>query len=167
MMEVICSTEMSADFYWTTRRYVLEYKDIFTVTAVRTIKSNYTYLLTHGAEPFLRSLQLYAIQELPEFYGTRRFNTVFTRVLHWSLSRAISVQSTPSHFIAPRFIFILSTHIRLGLLSDLFPSGFPTNILYAFLFSPIRATCPAHFILLDLIILILLGEDSDLDWFLG
>jgi hypothetical protein len=27
--------------------------------------------------------------------------------------------------------------------SGLFPSGFPTNILYAFLFSHIRATCPA------------------------
>jgi hypothetical protein len=33
-------------------------------------------------------------------------------------------------------------------------SGFPLNILYAFLFSTICATCPAHLILLDLIIYI-------------
>jgi hypothetical protein len=32
---------------------------------------------------------------------------------------------------------ILSTWLRLGLPSGLFPSGFPTNVLYAFLFSPV------------------------------
>jgi hypothetical protein len=45
----------------------------------------------------------------------------------------------------------LSTHLRLGLSSGLFPSGFPTNILYAFIVFPIRTTCPAYLILLDLI----------------
>jgi hypothetical protein len=34
---------------------------------------------------------------------------------------------------------MLSIHLRLGLPSGLFPSGFPTNNLYTFLFSPIRA----------------------------
>jgi hypothetical protein len=53
----------------------------------------------------------------------------------------------------------LSTHLLLGLPSGLLPSGFPTNILYAFLFSPIRAKYPVHHILLDFIILIALGEE--------
>jgi hypothetical protein len=56
----------------------------------------------------------------------------------------------------------LSTHLRLGLPSGLFTSGFPTNILYAFLLSPIRAACPARLILLDLITLIMLGEEYKL-----
>jgi hypothetical protein len=47
-------------------------------------------------------------------------------------------QSNPYHpIISLRYILILSTHLRLGLPSGHFPSGFPINILYTFLFYPI------------------------------
>jgi hypothetical protein len=70
---------------------------------------------------------------------------MFTWALHWSLS----FQSTPSHPISLRAILRLSTHLRVGLPSDLFPYGFPAKILhvYAFLFSHILAICPSHLIL--------------------
>jgi hypothetical protein len=89
-----------------------------------------TYLQSWALLEKLPIVQL--LKNFPAFYGTRRFITMFTRALHWSLSWARSVQSIPSH----PCILILSTHLRLGLPSDHFPSGFPTNILWAFLFSP-------------------------------
>jgi hypothetical protein len=60
--------------------------------------------------------------------------------------------------ISTRSILMFSTHLHPGLPSGLFPSGFPTSNLYAFLFSRICATWCDH-IIFDFIILITLGED--------
>jgi hypothetical protein len=63
-------------------------------------------------------------------------------------------KSNSYHPISLRFILILSSHLYLGLPCGLFPSCFPTKILYAFLFSFMRATYDSNLILLDLIILV-------------
>jgi hypothetical protein len=99
------------------------------------------------------------LNSFPAIYSTRRLITAFTTALHLYLSRAKPIQSTPPHPISTRSILMLSIHLRLGLPSGHFPSGFPTNNLYTFLFSLIRATCPAYLIFLDIIILIILGEE--------
>ena len=53
---------------------------------------------------------------------------------------------------------MLSSHLRLGLPSGFFPSGFPIKILYALLLFPIPATCRTHFFILDLITRIVFGS---------
>jgi hypothetical protein len=52
-----------------------------------------------------------------------------------------------------------STHLYLGLPSGIFPFGFSTNNLHAFIFSSISDTCPAYLILLHLIILVIFGQE--------
>ena len=97
--------------------------------------------------------------KFPAFYGTRSFITALTSVRHLSLSWASPIQSTYPYPTSWRSILILSTHLRLGLHSGLFPSSFPTKILYSPLSSPIRATCPAHLILLDFMTRTILCEE--------
>ena len=53
------------------------------------------------------------------------------------------------HLLKFRLNIILPPH--LGLPNSFFPLYFPTKPLYTPLISPIRATCPAHLILLDFI----------------
>ena len=119
-----------------------------------------TYLLTPWCRVFLEKLtDLQLVKKFPAFHGTRRFVTALTSVRHLSLSWASPIQSIYPHPNSWSSILILSTHLRLGLPSGLLHSGFPTKTLYSPLSSPIRATCPAHLILLDFITRTILGED--------
>ena len=84
-----------------------------------------TYLLTPWCRVLLEKLTgLQLVKKFPAFYGTRSFITALTSVRHLSLSWASPIQSTYSHPTSWRSILILSTHLRLCLPSDLFPSGF-------------------------------------------
>jgi len=105
----------------------------------------------------LTGLQL--VKKFPAFHGTRRFITAPTSLHHLSLSWASPIQSIHPHPTSWRSVLILSPHLRLGLPSVHLPSGFTTKTLYTTLSSPIRATCPAHLILLDFITRTILGEE--------
>ena len=90
--------------------------------------SVFLYLLTPWCRVLLEKLTgLQPVKKFPAFYGTRRFIATLTSARHLSLSWASPIQSTYSHPTSWRSILILSTHLRLGLPSGLFPSGFPTK----------------------------------------
>ena len=117
------------------------------------------YLLTPWCRVLLEKLiGLQLVKKLPAFHETRRFITALTSLRHLSLSCGSPIQYIYPHPTSWRSSLILSTHLRLGLPSELIPSGFPSKILYTLLSSPIRATCPAHLILLDFITRTILGE---------
>ena len=119
-----------------------------------------TYLLTPWCRVLLEKLTgLQLVKKFPAFHGTRKFITALTSVRHLSLSWASPIQSI---YLLPnswRFILILSIHLCLGLPTGLLLSGFSSKTLYTPLSSTIRATCPAHLILLDFITHTILGEE--------
>ena len=90
-----------------------------------------TYLFTPWCRVLLKKLTgLQVVKKFPAFHGTRRFITALTSVRHLSLSWARPIQSIYPHPTSWRSVLILFAHLRLGLPSGLFPSGFPTKTLY-------------------------------------
>jgi len=108
------------------------------------------------SDSLLRSWQSLS---LASFYGTRWFIALFSRVHHWTLPWASWIHSTPSHPVSLISSVMLSSYLCLGLRSGIFPSGFPSTILYEFLVTPTSYTHPAHFIFLDWITLIISNEE--------
>ena len=108
--------------------------------------------------PSWEANRLAVVKKFPAFYGTRKFITSFASARHLSLSWASSVQSISPHPTSWRSILILSYRLSLGLPSGPFPPGFQTNTLFTPFISPVRATCPAHLILLHFVTGTILGE---------
>ena len=117
-----------------------------------------TYLLTYSMvqSPSWEANWFAASQEIPRI---SRNPKVYYRTHKRPPPVSILGQSIYPHPTSWRSILILSTHLRLGLPSGLLPSGFPTKTLYNPLSLPIRATCPAHLVLLDFITRTLLGDE--------
>ena len=92
---------------------------------------NYTALLIPRCRVLLEKLTgLQLVKKVPAFHGTRRFITALTSVRHLPLSWVSPIQSIYPHPTSCRSILILSTYLRPGLPSGLFPSGLPTKTLY-------------------------------------
>jgi hypothetical protein len=92
----------------------------------RWISMDFTpYLLTPWNRVSLEKLTgLQLVNKFPWFYGTRRFLTAITSARHVSLSWASPIQSPHPLPTSWRSILTLSSHLRLGFPSGLFPSGF-------------------------------------------
>ena len=119
-----------------------------------------TYLLSPWSRVILEKLTGFAAnQEIPHILCNPKvhYRTHKRPPPVPILSQLHPVPTTSSQFLKIRLNIIL--HLRLGLPNGLFPWGFPTKTLCTPHPSSIRATCPAHLLLLDFITRTTLGEE--------
>jgi hypothetical protein len=114
-------------------------------------------VITRGAEPFFRSSQLCS------YCPTSQHIMELEDSLPCSQEPSTGPYSEPD-WSNPSYLkwILIVIQLHLGLHSGLLPRGFNTNVLYAFLCAPIHGTCRGHRILLDLSVLIILGEECKL-----
>jgi len=116
------------------------------------------YLLTPWCRVLLEKLTgLQLVKEFPAFHGTRRFITAFTSVRELSGVAKDPVHIPTSHLleIRPNIIYPYTPISPQWSPYLWFPHQDPIQPLS----SPIRATCPAHLILLDFITRTILVEE--------
>ena len=115
-----------------------------------------TYLLTYSMvqSPSWEANWFTASQEIPRISRNPKVHyRTHKRPPHVS----IPGQPNPVHIPTSQLLQIHPNIIHPSWPSGLLSSGFPSKNLYTPLSSPIRATCPAHRILLDFITRTLLG----------
>jgi hypothetical protein len=95
------------------------------------------------------------VKKFHTIYRTKRFIRVHKSP---SLNPVLS-QINTFHILTP---YSVPFDACLYLLIDLFLSGLPTKILYAFLISHMHATCPVSLILIDFIALLIFYEEHGL-----
>ena len=112
------------------------------------------YLLIQFMEqsPFWEANRFSASQEIPRIlWNPKAHYRIRTCPATCTYSEPARSSPYPQHPTSWRSVLILSSPLRLGVLSGLFPSGFPTETVYTPLLFLIRATCTVHLILLYLI----------------
>jgi hypothetical protein len=96
------------------------------------------------------TIRFLANSEIFRISGKRSFVTMFRRAFHWALCWVRRIKFASLHPVSPRSTLMLSSHLRLGHPSD-FLVFLPKACVNP---SSMRASCPAHHILRDFIMLI-------------
>jgi hypothetical protein len=126
-----------------------------TSTQLQAQKHNWTILLFHVSikklDLLTHSIVMRPSWETVSCAATKEFpNILQNPKIHYHIHMRLPLvpilsQINPVHY-TPSYVrstLTLSTHLHLGLSSGLFHSGFPTKILYAFLFS-LYMPCSSH-----------------------